>query len=692
METDQPRGRLPAAAGTADGLVTDEDQPRIGLVVLEGRRIRAVNSTLCEMLGYERAQLIALDWDAISHRTPRLPPDSGAAAHAPYELCRKDGAPFPALVGVHRVAGVAGDTGQFIVTVTDATQRQQNKERLDELAHYDALTGLPNRNRFEQRLQTAIERCSGTLAVLSLGVDRFDDINDSMGHRIGDRVLQTVAELLVRTVGDRGLVARSHGDQYVILLTEVGEDDASAQANAMIGELSNTLEVDGHQLRVPVSIGIAMYPRDGAAAPALLSSADTAQHEAKARGGRGYGFFTMQLKNAALKRVTLEAELRHALDREEFELHYQPKLRIQTGQLSGAEALVRWRSPTRGLVSPADFIPIAEESGLILPLGEWVMEETCRQAAIWRGEMGLDLSLAVNLSPKQLHMAQPAKMIDAILRRHKMPRAQFEVEMTESAIMEDIDLAVGRMSELAELGVRLAIDDFGTGYSSLSQLGRLPLATLKIDRSFVIGLALSPRDGALVRAIIEVAHALGMRVVAEGVETEEQLAALKLARCDDVQGYLIAKPLEPQAFATWARERNATAGAAPTGRATGPHVLFVDDDAAVIHSMTERLLRSGYQVTSFGDPFQALQAFRLRPESFDAAIARLWMPALSGLDLATELLKANPELPVVLTAASVRPEDRARASAAGVRDVVPKRELLEALGSVLEQQRLVASA
>jgi diguanylate cyclase (GGDEF)-like protein len=545
------------------------DLAPVGLAVCGGDgRMLLVNDHLCAILGYERAQLIARLWtDHIDFARDAASPDGGPAAAVtraytlgPQQtrLHGRNGAQPLAHVTVHQIHRANGAIDHLIVRVSKIDCAEEREIQISGPVHHDTLTGLPTRHLLESRLQQLLVHSADrgqAVGVLSLGLDRFDNVNDSLGRRVGDSVLRHVAQLLRQTVGDLGSVARTGGDQFVVILPGLDAAHVAAQASAIGACLSHSHEIEGHLVRAPASIGIAMFPEDGDNAGVLLASADAALHDAKARHRHACRFFTMHMKHAAMKRVTLEAELRRAIEHNEFELHYQPKLCIQTGRLSGAEALIRWRCPNRGLVSPADFIPIAEESGLIVQLGEWVLDEALRQAAQWQREHALSVAVAVNLSPAQLSIHRPVQWITAALQRHALSPEMLEIEMTESAVMQEVEAAIGSLRELTELGVRLAVDDFGTGYSNLSQLGRLPITTIKIDRSLITGIATQPKDAAIVRAVIEIAHALGTQVVAEGVETAEQLATLRMARCDFLQGYLIAKPLPADAFLTWAKQR-----------------------------------------------------------------------------------------------------------------------------------------
>jgi diguanylate cyclase (GGDEF)-like protein len=423
-------------------------------------------------------------------------------------------------------------------------------------AGHDPLTGLPNCDLLERCLDEALEEAAASdyqVAVLLLGLDRFKNINDSFGDAVGDGVLRGTAALLVQAVGGVGTVARLEGDQFAIVLGCANAAGAAKQAEALLGVVATTLEVDGHELPIRASMGVAMFPKHGRTATALLANATVALNHAKATYRSGYRFFAKELREAALARLTLEAELGRAIDRNELQLNYQPKLCIHSGRLCGAEALLRWRSPSRGVVSPTEFIPIAEDCRLILPLSDWVINEACRQLGVWQRGAGPSIPIAINVSPTLLRANCLITTIRAALTRHGVPASLLEVEITESAAMHDIERSLDSVRALAQLGLRIAVDDFGIGYSNLSLLGLLPLSIIKIDRSLVGNVAKCPRDAAIVRAIIELAHSLGLRVVAEGVESSAQLEVLRAARCDDVQGYLMSKPLAPVEFAQWAR-------------------------------------------------------------------------------------------------------------------------------------------
>jgi diguanylate cyclase (GGDEF)-like protein len=431
---------------------------------------------------------------------------------------------------------------------------RQRTAELNHLAYHDALTDLPNRILFEDRLTQALipaEHNRQTLGVLFFSLDRFKKIHDTLGRAIGDRLLQEVAERL-RSSAHRGeTVARFEGDEFALLLTQIGGTEGEDVVE-VIFQINESLKlpfvVDGHELFITASFGITLYPDDGADAPTLLKNADAALYRAKEQGGDNYQFYTADMNAKAMKRLTLENSLRRALERNEFEVYYQPVLDTNTGKIVGMEALLRWHHPELGLVQPAEFIPLAEDTGMIVPIGEWVLRTACAQSKSWQEAGFAPLALAVNLSARQFQQQNLSEVVVLILQETGLNPHDLGLELTESSIMKNAESAVRTLGELKALGVKIAIDDFGTGYSSLGYLKRLPIDTLKIDRSFVRDVTTDADDAALVMAIITLAHNLRLKVIAEGVETEEQRRFLHLLRCDEWQGYLCSKPLPVDAF------------------------------------------------------------------------------------------------------------------------------------------------
>lgn len=432
-------------------------------------------------------------------------------------------------------------------------ERLQTEQRIWHLAHHDALTGLPNRSLLLDRLDQALAQAARSrrrVAVMFLDLDRFKSINDTLGHAVGDQLLKHVAERLRAAVRAVDTVSRLGGDEFVIVLHEIDRiDDATLVAEKMITALAQAVWVEGHQLHATPSIGISVFPDDGDESYALMKHADTAMYHAKASGRNTFQFFTTKMNEEATHFFNLEHRLRGALERGEFLLHYQPLVDYQRHAVCGLEALVRWRDPDQGMISPGDFIPVAEETGLILPLGEWVMREACRQSSAWQAQGYPPLPVSVNISPRQFRQKELVAVIRAILEETGLPAELLELEITETTLMHDAEETMIKLRQIADMGVRLAVDDFGTGYSSLSYLKRFPVHKLKIDQGFVRDLGSDRDDAAIVAAIIALAQALGLKVLAEGVETDGQLTALIDYGCSQFQGHLFSPALPPDAAA-----------------------------------------------------------------------------------------------------------------------------------------------
>lgn len=472
---------------------------------------------------------------------------------------KKSGEVYPKRVSISAILDAAGTVMFYIASYTDISERKANEARIDYLAHHDPLTGLINRYNLENRLDQALlsaHRDDLRVAVMFIDMDRFKTINDTLGHHVGDQLLIEVARRLRDSVRESDIVARLGGDEFIVVLTHITDEmDAAPLADKILRSLGQPYVFDGKELHSSPSIGIAFYPVDGADGPTLMKNADTAMYHAKERGRNNVQYFTLALNTAASERLGLENDLHQALRTDQLHLHYQPQIRAQDGKVFGVEALARWRHPALGDIPPLKFIPIAEESGLIEVLGSWVLEEACRQLGAWRAQGVEDIRMAVNLSAQQLRSPGLVQSVDALLKQHGLKGGDLELEITESVAMENPDQAIGQLQALRDLGIQLAIDDFGTGYSSLAYLKRLPIQILKLDRTFVRDIETDPSDAEISAATLALAHNLGLKVVAEGVETDAQRDYLIRHRCDFMQGYLFSKPLPAEEALKFIRER-----------------------------------------------------------------------------------------------------------------------------------------
>ena len=439
-----------------------------------------------------------------------------------------------------------GNVAGVIGLVRDITERKAAEQQIEYQAYHDALTGLANRRLFQEHLTLALalaQRRSRLVAVLFLDLDHFKLVNDSLGHSVGDALLKQVASRLKSSVREGDTVARVGGDEFTIVLQELAHrEDAALVAQKVLRCIAQPVEVSGHRLYVTTSIGITLFPDDGEDAETLLKNADNAMYRAKAEGRNTYQMSTQEMNRSTQQRMTLESGLHRAIELSEFEMYYQPQVDVRTMRIIGMEALLRWRDPERGIVLPADFIPVAEERGFIVVIGDWALRTACRQAQLFRERGMPDFRVAVNLSARQFREQGLAESIESALAESRLDPRCLELEITESVAMENVDLTLEVLSRLRRTGISIAIDDFGTGHSSLSYLKRFPIDALKIDRSFVQDLPDRFEDAAIVRSIIQLAHGLNLRVIAEGVETRAQLDFLRAHDCREMQGFYFAHP------------------------------------------------------------------------------------------------------------------------------------------------------
>ncbi|MDQ1817384.1 EAL domain-containing protein [Massilia sp. CCM 9210] len=628
----------------------DATADAIMLISRASMRFSEVNETACHLLGYSRADLLSMgpaeliktSRAALECQYDALIVDGADRDQREMMMTRKDG--LSVQVEVHSQALRSGNDWTIVVVVRDITERKQAEKRLTHLAHHDSLTGLPNRTLFYDTLQRtlALARGSGALvAVMFLDLDNFKNINDTLGHAIGDELLLQFSNRLMQCVRVRDTVGRLGGDEFaLILIMQDCQQGAVVIAQKIRDVLRAPFILSGHEVTITASIGITVHPDDASDPDTLIKYADTAMYQAKHAGRDTYRFFTAQMNADVLARLTLETALRKAIENEEFVLHYQPKVHLNSGRVAGLEALLRWDRPGHGLVPPNAFIPVLEETGMIVQVGSWVVAQACRQIGLWlRSPVG-PIQVAVNVSGRQFAEGDLDGDVIKGLALHGIPAELLDLELTETSLMANTERTTEILHRLKQHGVRISIDDFGTGYSSLAYLRRFPIDKLKIDIAFIRDLTTSPDDAAIVLAIISMAHSLKLDVVAEGVETAAQLNYLRRHHCDQIQGYYFSRPLPADQVTDMLLQDKRLA---PPDGAEQPRktLLIVDDDLFMLDILANLFGRDGYHILCARSAAEGFDMLALN--EVQVILCDECMPAMSGTEFLDKVKELYPK-------------------------------------------------
>jgi diguanylate cyclase (GGDEF)-like protein/PAS domain S-box-containing protein len=601
-----------------------------------------------EVLGSSGRFLLAGELDQLALNELRQALRERRGTQVTLRCVRKDGSSLWAEVNVSPVCSADGTLGHFVSVLHDVGERQRYEEELEHQANHDSLTGLPNRNLLRDRQQQAIayaERHDSSLAILAVDIDQFKRVNSSHGHGYGDQLLRIVAERLTDSVRDGDTVARLGGDEFVMILAEpLGDDEVARVIARILEKVAQPVDLDGHALAISCSIGASLFPRDGRDPETLLKNADAAMHRAKARGRGSFHFYQAEMNERVGGQLAIEADLGRALERGQFALHYQPQVDLRSGEIVGAEALLRWQHPVRGMISPADFITLAEDSGLIVPIGQWVIESACQQVRAWQDAGLATPRLAINLSARQFQSDDLAEQLAAAIARAGLDGGALEVELTESLALQDIGRVTAILKKIRAAGVTTAMDDFGTGFSSLAQLLRISVDRIKIDRCFVRDILSDRTAAAVALAVIAMAKSLGVKVIAEGIETEAQLEFLRERGCDEMQGYYFSRPLPSQAFESLLREARCLsfrgASAADEEDEAARTLLLVDHEASICNALRRLLRADRYRIFTAASGAEGLEI--LARHRVGVIISDQRMPTMSGSDF---LIRAKALFP-----------------------------------------------
>ncbi|WP_338758771.1 EAL domain-containing protein [Massilia sp. METH4] len=610
-----------------------------------------VNVTACRMLGFAREDFLQVGqgetgsapMQLVDLYDKLLAGDQGGAM-AELMLHRRDGSLLS--VEVQRRTLRSEQNWILVAVARDITERKEAERRLLKLAHFDTLTNLPNRSQLYESLTHSLKQAAEhrwALAVLFLDMDRFKNINDTLGHTIGDELLKQFSSRLVDCLRVRDTIGRFGGDEFcAILMLPEGMQQALPVVEKIREAMRKPFDLKGHEVTVTASIGIAVYPDDGHDADTLIKYADTAMYRAKEAGRDAFRFFTAEMNAQSLARLDLENALRRAIDKGEFVLHFQPKIDIGTGRISGAEALIRWNRPGHGMVSPGLFVPLLEETGLIVRVGTWVIHEACRHIAHWQASGAGAVQISVNVSGIQFFVGGLQDEVLRALREHDIPPELLELELTESSLMSNAEETITMLQDLKELGIKISIDDFGTGYSSLAYLKRFPIDKLKIDIAFVREVTSNPDDAAIVLAIINMAHSMKLKVIAEGVEKDAQLAYLRRHDCDEMQGYYFSRPVPAADFEAMLREKRYLPAPADETRDDGkPTLLIVDDDAFMLDVLSDFLAQDGYRILTAQTAAEGFDI--LARHNVQVILCDQCMPSMSGTEFMERVKNLAPD-------------------------------------------------